>query len=162
MKYRTFRNLLTLGGIVLLLGLCGLCGTCARLSGTKSYRNTPPPPVARTTPTPAPSSTPAPSDTGGLRRVDKMIVDYIGFMPAMTDKHKDLFPRESFKVNIYRDGDSQTWTRVKIDLDRDNKDDEKWTLAGKQPDKRQVSTRDDEQYDREYRWQGGQWVEKSK
>ncbi len=160
MKYRTFRNLVTLGGIVVLLGLCGLCASCARLFSSDSSRNEPP--VTRSTPTPAPSSTPTPSNTG-LRREDQMIIDYLSRQStATTDKIKDAFPRESFKVNIYRDGSGPTWTRLKLDLDRDNKDDEKWTLANGQPDKRQVSTRDDEQYDREYRWRGGQWVEKSK
>jgi hypothetical protein len=160
MKYRTFRNLVTLGGIVLLLGLCGLCGSCARLLGSRSPKDEPP--VVQTTPTPASTVTPPPSNSG-LRREDQMIIDLLNRQPkAASDKIKDAFPRESFKVNIYRDGSGSTWTRLKIDLDRDNKDDEKWTLTNGQPDKRQVSTRDDEQYDREYRWRGGQWVEKSK
>jgi hypothetical protein len=90
-----------------------------------------------------------------------MIIDLLNRQPnATTDKIKDAFPKERFKVNVYRDGNGSTWTRLKVDLDRDEKDDEKWTLANGQPDKRQVSTRDDEQYDREYRWRGGQWVEK--
>jgi hypothetical protein len=92
-----------------------------------------------------------------------MIIDLLNKQTTATgDKIKDAFPKERFKVNVYRDGSSSTWTRLKLDLDRDEKDDEKWTLSAGQPDKRQVSTRDDEQYDREYRWRGGQWVEKSK
>ena len=163
MKYRTFRNLITIGGIVVLLGLCGLCGSCAHLfSQRDSNKNQPP--VARTTPTPdsSPASTPVPSNNG-LRREDQMIIDLLNKQSTATsDKIKDAFPKEKFKVNIYRDGSGSTWTRLKLDLDRDEKDDEKWTLSAGQPDKRQVSTRDDGQYDREYRWRGGQWVEKSK
>ena len=163
MKYKTFRNLITIGGIVVLLGLCGLCGSCAHLFSPRDS-TTDRPPVARTTPTPdsSPVSTPVPSNTG-LRREDQMIIDLLNRQStAASDKIKDAFPKEKFKVNIYRDGGSSTWTRLKLDLDRDEKDDEKWTLSAGQPDKRQVSTRDDEQYDREYRWRGGQWVEKSK
>ena len=161
MKYRTFRNLLTMGGIILILGLCGLCGSCyffANKNSPSRNDNT----SARTTPTPAQQSpTPTPFNTAGLRREDQLTVDYLNsHTSATTDKIKDAFPREPFKVNIYRDGSSPTWTRLKIDLDRDDKDDEKWTLTNGQPDKRQVSTRDDEQYDKEYRWQGGKWIEK--
>jgi hypothetical protein len=162
MKYRTFRNLLTIGGIVLLLGFCGLCGTCSGLFSRKTREAPPSAPIAQATPTPGSSPLSTPSNTG-LRREDQMIIDLLNRqLKATSDKIKDAFPRESFKVNVYRDGNSSTWTRLKVDLDRDEKDDEKWTLAGGQPDKRQVSTRDDEQYDREYRWRGGQWVEKSK
>jgi hypothetical protein len=161
MKYRTFRNLLTISGIVLLLGFCGLCGSCAGLFSRKTPEKQPAP-IAQATPTPGSSPTSTPSNTG-LRRVDQMIVDLLNKQTNVTsDKIKDAFPRETFKVNIYRDGSGSTWTRLKVDLDRDEKDDEKWTLTNGQPDKRQVSTRDDGQYDREYRWRGGQWVEKSK
>lgn len=160
MKYRTFRNLLTIGGIAALLGLCGWCGSCYyfanKNSQSRNYNST-----VRSTPTPTPAPTSTPINTTGLRREDQLTIDYLNSHPsATTDKIKDAFPREPFKVNIYRDGTSPTWTRLKIDLDRDNKDDEKWTLANGQPDKRQVSTQDDEQYDKEYRWQGGKWVEK--
>ena len=162
MKYRTFRNLITIGGIVVLLGLCGLCGTCANLSSRKSPGNMPPAVRSTPTPTSSPVSTPTPSNTG-LRREDQMIIDLLNRQSTATsDKIKDAFPKEKFKVNIYRDGTGTTWTRLKLDLDRDEKDDEKWTLNAGQPDKRQVSTRDDGQYDREYRWRDGQWVEKTK
>ena len=165
MKYRTFRSLATIGGIVIIMGLCGLCGSCYYFANFAN-KNSPSRndnQVARTTPTPAQSPTSTPSNTTGLSRASQLTIDYLNsHASATTDKIKDAFPRESFKVNIYRDGSSPTWTRLKIDLDRDDKDDEKWTLNAGQPDKRQVSTRDDEQYDKEYRWQGGKWVEKIK
>jgi hypothetical protein len=164
MKYRTFRNLITIGGIGVLLVLCSLCGSCGYFFSGNSNQNRNENSIVRSTPTPdqSPGPTPTPSNTG-LRRVDQMIVDLLNRQTNVTsDKIKDAFPRESFKVNIYRDGNGSTWTRLKVDLDRDEKDDEKWTLAAGQPDKRQVSTNDDGQYDREYRWRGGQWVEKSK
>jgi hypothetical protein len=159
MKYRTFRNLITIGGIALILGLCGSYGYFATRNSKQSRNDNA---TARSsTLAPAQSPNPAPSNTTGLRRVDQLTIDYLNSHPgATTDKIKDAFPRESFKVNIYRDGSSPTWTRLKVDLDRDEKDDEKWTLNAGQPDKRQVSTEDDERYDREFRWRGGQWVEK--
>ncbi len=157
MKYKTFRNLVTLGGVAVLLSTCGLSSW---LLGNKPSQNegrvdNRPRPLST-----APTATRSPSDAAP-RSFDQAVVDFLTRQPGATgDKIKDAFPREYYKVNIYRDGNSPTWTRLKIDLDRDNKDDEKWTLANGQPDKRQISTRDDEQYDREYRWRGGQWVEK--
>ena len=153
MKYKTFRNLITVGGVTLLLGVCGL-SSCL-LSGD-SPQKTQNAPIVSSTPT----ATPVQQNTG-KRSADQAVVEYLNRQPNATgEKIKDAFPRESFKVNIYRDGNSPTWTRLKIDLDRDEKDDEKWTLSNGQPDKRQVSTRDDGNYDLEYRWRGGQWVEK--
>jgi hypothetical protein len=157
MKYKTFRNLVSVGGGALLISICGL-SSC--LLGNKSSqgerRVDNPPPIASSSPNAAQS----PANSTG-RSPDQQVVEFLNRQPNATgDKIKDAFPRESFKVNIYRDGSSPTWTRLKIDLDRDEKDDEKWTLANGQPDKRQVSTRDDGNYDREYRWRGAQWVEK--
>lgn len=157
MKYKTFRNLVSLGGGALLLSICGL-SSC--LLGDKSAQSEKqvnnPPPLAST----SPKANQSPVNSAG-RSADQAVVEFLNRQPNATgDRIKDAFPRESFKVNIYRDGDSQTWTRLKIDLDRDEKDDEKWTLNNGQPDKRQVSTRDDGNYDREYRWRGAQWVEK--
>lgn len=155
MKYKTFRALVTVGGGALLVGTCGL-SSC--LLGGDSPKKTERPPIVSSTP----ATTPVQTSTGA-RTADQAVVEFLNRQPNATgERIKDAFPRESYKVNIYRDGNSQTWTRLKIDLDRDEKDDEKWTLSNGQPDKRQVSTRDDGTYDREYRWRGGQWVEKSK
>ncbi len=76
------------------------------------------------------------------------------------DKVKDVFKSEPFKVNLYKE---EGKVRAKVDLDRDEKFDEKWdfdTEGGKEKVKRRVSTQDDESYDREYRLEEGRWVEK--
>jgi hypothetical protein len=156
MKYKTFRNLVSVGGGALLVSICGLSSCLLGGRNSQSEKRVDNPPLASTSPTTAQS----PTNSAG-RSADKAVVEFLNRQPnATSDKIKDAFPRESFKVNIYRDGGSPTWTRLKIDLDRDEKDDEKWTLANGQPDKRQVSTRDDGNYDREYRWRGAEWVEK--
>lgn len=166
MKYKTFRNLITLGGATV---LAALFGTCAYFAGGNQ------PASSRTNSAPinsgaqsqtdrastvAPNGLPSQSQNG-QRREEQLILNFLATQPATTDKIKDAFPRESFKVNIYRDEGSTTWTRLKIDLDRDGKDDEKWELKDGQPAKRRIATRDDEQYDREYRWRNSQWVEKN-
>jgi hypothetical protein len=158
MKYKTFRNLVAAGGGLLLLGVLALCGLSARYLANMPSENRP---AAQPSGTPAPTPVSQAADPS-LRRVDQLVLELLTKRSNATgDKIKDAFPREPFKVNVYRDGTSPTWTRLKIDLDRDNRDDEKWTLSNGQMDKRQVSTRDDEQYDREYRWRNGKWVEKN-
>lgn len=176
MKYRTFRNLVTLG-----VGstLAALVATCYHFGGSTRTAHTQP--VTATAPAasntslravvsntqtqypPARVST-APAETaqpqGAQRREDQLILNFLTTRSATTNKVQDAFPGESFKVNFYRDEGSTAWTRIKIDSDRDGKDDEKWDLQDGQPNKRRVATRDDEQYDREYRWRDSQWVEK--
>jgi|GEM_PF-1505289 len=176
MKFRTFRNLTVLAGIIVAVGLSGTCvyltrGGDSQIAESGSSSNT-----NRVTVTSVPSTVVVPSGRAPttavpatsttrpkaeLRREDEMIIDFLNTEPALTDKVKDAFPYESFKVNIYRDDNSKTWTRVKVDLNRDGKDDEKWDLAAGRPHKRRVSTNDNEQYDLEYRWRGGQWVTKN-
>lgn len=179
MKYRTFRNLLLVGGVTV---FSGLCGTCFYFAGSNPSSRS----AAGTNPNPfivinRPSAnansqtqytadhassvggtTGSPSTSrSGQRREEQLILNFLASQPAATDKVKDAFPAESFKVNVYRDDNSPNWTRLKIDMDRDGKDDEKWDLKDGQPAKRRVATRDDEQYDREYRWRNAQWVEKN-
>jgi hypothetical protein len=178
MKYRTFRNLVLLGGTT---ALAGLGATCYHFSGGNQTGHTQT--VTRTAPAPPPTVSgggvnvisqtqypagrtpsapagPATQSQSVPRREDRLILDFLAAHPATTDKVKDAFPGESFKVNFYRDAGSPTWTRIKIDSDRDGKDDEKWDLKDGQLAKRRIATRDDEQYDREYRWRNSQWVEK--
>ena len=172
MKYRTFRNIVLLGGVTALAGLGATCvllvrsipsgQTAARTASSATYNR-----AGATTVTPAPGSStngavaPAAGLESGQRREDQLILSFLARTPATTDKVKDAFPRERFKVNFYRDDAGPNWTRLKIDTDRDGKDDEKWELENGQPAKRRVATRDDEQYDREYRWRNSQWVEKN-
>lgn len=179
MKYRTFRNLVLLGGTAVLAGLgatlyhfaggsqTGHTQTVTRTAtapagaasggGVTVNTQTPSYPASHVSTSPARPATQSP---GEQRQQDRLILDFLATHPATTDKIKDAFPGESFKANFYRDGDSSVWTRIKIDSDRDGKDDEKWDLQDGQLAKRRVATRDDEQYDREYRWRNSQWVEK--
>lgn len=163
MKYRTFRNLAVLGGTGVLVA--SFVGCWALFSGRQSTPDEPSKPPVTATSKPLQQSSehgpaaPAPAYDASLRPLDRQILDVLS-RPAASDKIKDAFPRESYKVNIYRDTPGTNWTRLKVDLDRDEQDDEKWDLENGQPAKRRVSTRDDGTYDKEYRWQGGKWVEK--
>ena len=65
------------------------------------------------------------------------------------DKVKDAMKGRAWKVNLFRDAGSATVNRVKIDLDRDDKWDEKWSWkAGRIT--REVASNDDEVYEKRF------------
>jgi len=76
------------------------------------------------------------------------------------DRVKDAFRGRSYKVNLYADPGGGRVKRAKIDLDRDEKWDEKWTFDGEGGVKREVAPADDEQYTESYRLVAGKWVKK--
>lgn len=77
--------------------------------------------------------------------------------PMSGSKVKDAFKGKAFKVNLYGSGGKVE--RLKLDRDRDNSWDEKWSLETPgqlEGLKRQISTADDNtQYDRELFYRGG-------
>jgi hypothetical protein len=119
-----------------------------------------PEPSALASPSPGASPAGAPGVATGARPMDKLIVEFVSKTPATSDKIKDAFPRETFKVNLYHDAGTTGWNRLKIDLDRDEKWDEKWDFENGLPAKRHVSSADNDSYDQEFRWLGGQWEAK--
>ena len=162
MRFTTFRNFVILpsgllAGVLVIGGFVLLCRSCGSSRPEREAAHNPPPLTTDTQTAPRPLV----SAKGGSNFRDQLIVDYLNsHRQAAGDKIKDALPRESFKVNLFADNGSATWNRLKIDLDRDEKWDEKWDLENAQPLKRQVASRDDEVYDLEYRWQGGAWTEK--
>lgn len=157
MRFKTFRNVVlipagVLAGVLFLGGFAWLYRSC---------QSAPAPPKAAPPKAATPAQRPLVSSNGGNNFRDQLIVDYLSsHRQATGDKVKDALPREAFKVNLYADNGSPTWTRLKVDLDRDEKWDEKWDLENGQPVKRHVSTRDNDVYDLEFRWQAGGWTEK--
>ena len=97
-----------------------------------------------------------------LRPMDSEILRLAG-TPASSDQMEDAFKGQSYKVNLYHDAGAAGWNRAKVDLDRDEKADEKWTFEGQGAEmsvKRQVAPADDEVYSVEYRLRAGAWVKK--
>ncbi len=171
MKFRTFKTLLVLGGLGAATGAAVLAysacdtGKGAASSATATSTGAAPtqakdpvkPSPASTATTPAAQS---PGDPSALRPMDRKILDRVA-LGITGDKVKDAIKGESYKVNLYNDPDGKR--RAKIDLDRDEKWDEKWTFetdGGNEKVKRQVSTQDDDSYDVEYRLDQGTWVKK--
>ncbi len=100
-----------------------------------------------TPPVAAPVSTGRPVDAAVLRALEA---------PAQ-EKIKDATGSTPYKVNLYSD-DKVRWNRVKIDLDRDEKWDEKWTIAADGSIEREVAPADDEQYSEKYHRAGTEWA----
>ncbi len=141
MKYTTFRNLVVVGG----LGLLGVgvwqCGRCAA-----DRPDSTPDAAARTV-----SSSPR---SGASGAVEPYLLAKLG-KSAPSDKIKDGLGAGQPKVNVYNEGG--IWARAKVDLDRDEKWDEKWSFDDGVV-KRQVSPADDDtHYPIEYRWVDGTW-----
>jgi len=164
MRFKTFRTLAI--GVVVAAGFGTAVGvaTCCKKSETTDA------PVAKKPeeqpkPTAKPKETAPPeqaksTDEDALRPMDQQILDLLA-KDATTDKLKDAFPGKPFKANIYRDGTGTKFNRVKIDLNRNDKWDEKWSVEtedGKETIKRQVAPADDEKYTHDYRLIGGKWV----
>jgi hypothetical protein len=137
MKYKHFRALVIVG--VLVVGGVAL-RACSRWLGTEGAA--------------------IPSDPTALRPIDLRILERVK-SGVSSDKIKDAFPGEPTKVNLYNEAGK---VRVKLDLDRDDRWDEKWDFEsedGNEVVKRRVSTADDDAtYDVEYRLREGRWLPK--
>lgn len=96
----------------------------------------------------------APADAA--RPWDALLVGKAG-TDLGTDKVKDATGGTPYKANLYQDAGQSTINRAKVDYDRDEKWDEKWTYSPGEI-KRQVAPADDERYTEEYVWSGGGWT----
>jgi len=120
MKYKTFRFLVISGVVVAGIAGYALLGSSTEPTPAAAVQAAS---VEPTTPTGQPALAPAPEQAP--------IVDYRSFLlsrlgrPASGDKLKDAFPGPT-KVNVY--AKNGIWDRAKVDLDRDDKWDEKWWL----------------------------------
>lgn len=157
MKLKTFKAIVGVGGGVVLLGGVVLYATMCRPE-PEPYE---PPPVATRPAPPTPEVQPAvtpvttnPADPA--RPWDNAILAFQD-KDLGGPKKKDLAPGEPWKVNLYQDEGHATLNRAKVDLDRDEQWDEKWTLEGGVVS-RQVSPGDDGVYTETWIRQGMGWV----
>jgi hypothetical protein len=150
MRLRTFLlgvSALGLGG----LGVVGWLG----VGWWQSLPAAPPAPVVAPPVDERPAFLTQPA-TGGadVRPFDERLVSYLG-KDLGTDKLKDIMPAGP-KINVYQDAGQTSVNRAKVDLDRDEHDDEKWTFADGKI-KRQVAPADDDRYTEEWIWSGSGW-----
>ncbi len=122
-------------------------------------------PVPKMAPTPEaePAPVPARADAAGtvpLRSLDEEVLR-VAALASPSAKLKDVTEGRPYKVNLYVDEGHTRPNRVKIDLDRDEKWDEKWELPGtgaREGVRRLVAPADDESYAEEYVLRGGAWA----
>ena len=162
MKFKSFRAIAVSVIAVVVVGSTVLgvraCEAVPHQQFAKSPAVTLP---AATTPAVAPKQQLAEGELA-LRKMD---IDIFALLsrPMNGNRIKDAFPASAHKVNIYKDEGFAQANRLKIDLNRNGKDDEKWTIEGVGADmkvKRQLSPNDDGNYSEEYRLVGGAWVRK--
>lgn len=91
-----------------------------------------------------------------LRDVDKELMSWVG-KNLGSEKIKDAAKGRAWKINLYQDVGTRAMGRAKIDLDRDDKWDEKWTFDGNNIS-RKVAPNDDEEYSQEFDWNGSNWT----
>ncbi len=111
-------------------------------------------------PTPRDTTPSAPTGGDSQRSLDVKILA-LAKRGISGKKQKDAFKGQPWKANVYAEGGRVT--RVKLDLDRDGKVDEKWTFdtpGDASSVKRSVAPSDDESYTIEYRLRAGRWVKK--
>ena len=162
MKYKTFRAIAIAALVVVGTGaIVAGARACGRESGRErmgGQAGTPTVPLASAAAQP-PSRTLAAGEQA-LREIDRDILNLLA-RPMSGEKIKDAFSASAYKVNVYRDAGFAQANRLKIDFDRDENDDEKWTIEGSGTDlkvKRQSSPSDDNNYTEEYLLIGGVWA----
>ncbi len=101
---------------------------------------------------------PGAADGAGLRPVDRDILALI--RGRGVDKVKDATKGKPYKVNLY--GEGGRFTRAKVDLNRNERWDEKWTFDADGTIEREVAPRDDEAYTEGFALRDGAWVPKAR
>jgi len=95
------------------------------------------------------------SKASGLRDVDRDVLSAL--QRPVVDKIKDAARGKPYKLNVYAD-DAKRFNRVKVDLDRDEKEDESWTIFADGRIERKVSTKDDGTMDGHFILELSGWV----
>ncbi len=162
-------HFVVLAVVVLGLGIFGLTRAC------KSHNDdvpAPAPVVATPTPTPTPTPRPVapdpvtpagsgsataagPSDLAA-RSYDAEVIAW-SKRSISGDKMKDATKGKPYKLNLYKDAGMSTVNRAKLDINRNEKFDEKYTFEASKITL-QRAPNDDEKYSETYHWNGSGWT----
>jgi hypothetical protein len=163
MKFRTFRilalfaGLTTVGGLGYLIFAPGHAPAVVQPPPPSLPPPAPPPPALPPPPqqpsapvVPEPPAPPRPSSTDATTdRIRAKLEQWLTQHPNRQGKTKleDILPSESFKATMVRfpepdaskwSNDPGQWSQVRIDLNRDGHDDEKWLLKNGHTYKRET------------------------
>ena len=144
--------------VVVAAGIFGLVKAC---------KSSDPPPrpedlVARPTPTsrpPDPTPTPTPRSTDELspRPHDAEVLAW-RTRSVSAGKGKDVSKGKPYKINVYQDPGHAKANRAKVDVNRNDKWDEKYSFDEDGTITLQIAPADDESYTRTYHWTGTAWL----
>ena len=147
-------------------GIAALVATCKNNAPPpKPVVATPTPAPGPTPPPPTPSPTPTPVDTNptpttssdlAARDWDAEVLSW-RTRSISSDKQKDVSKGKSYKINVYKDTGSSTVNRAKVDVNRNDKWDEKYTFEGEKITLQRAPA-DDEKYTETYHWNGSGWT----
>ncbi|MCW5802513.1 MAG: hypothetical protein KIT31_09000 [Deltaproteobacteria bacterium] len=121
----------------------------------------PPPPKKKEEPTPVPVPVKADADDKSDLAARPHDAEVLAWQDKSLpgEKVKDTSKGKPYKIAVYRDAGKTTVNRAKVDLNRNGKDDEKYTF---EPGKitLQRAPADDEKFTETYRWNGRGWTRK--
>jgi hypothetical protein len=157
-KLRSFLAILAgiaCAGVFLLFKACKSSDPPPKPQDVKVIPHEPKEPVPQPTP---PEPQPPPSNEMAARAWDADVIAW-STKSIAGDKVKDASKGKTYKINLYKDAGKKTVNRAKVDINRNDKFDEKYTF---EPNKitLQRAPADDEQYTETYHWTGGGWVRK--
>ena len=152
MKYKTFRNLIATGVVLAATATVGTCVMCSRDTANERAEVAPRPTREAAPRTPEGASGAATAGASvaalaaqapGLSESDRDVL--AALQRPVVDKIKDATKGKPYKANVYSD-DGARFNRVKLDLDRDEKWDESWTVKADGTIEKKVAANDDEKY----------------
>ena len=117
-----------------------------------------PKPEPTPTPTPTPPE-PTPTPSGQEMAARAWDADVIAWSKKTIsgDKQKDVSKNKPYKINVYREAGHATVNRAKVDVNRNDKWDEKYTFDGNTITL-EIAPADDENYTKTYHWTGSAWL----
>ena len=172
------KNFVMLGAIVVAAGIGGAYVACSgkhhstdeekaekaerhkEKAEREAAKTAPTPPLADAAvaqaPAPTPPAKPSAADLAA-RPYDAEALAWKG-KPVTGDKVKDASHGKPYKINVYKDAGATTASRVKIDLNRNEKWDEKISFDKDGTITLERAPADDEKYTETYHWNGTGWM----
>ena len=161
MKLKHFLLLVSLVGVAAIVLLVKACKSNEPPPKPQDVVATPRPEPRPPEPTPSPDADrgpqPQPADGELAARPHDPAVLAWAKRSISGDKQKDVSKGKRYKINVYKDAGHATVNRAKVDLDRDDKWDEKYTFDGDQVTL-EIAPADDEKYTQTYHWTGSGWL----